>query len=147
MEDSDGRRTDYVYDPVGRLAGIWAPTGDLIRFLYDAGGRLAEKLFPSGGNTQYVYNADNTLSQVKTRFGQTDATVLSKHDYTYDGVGNRQTHIELINGTTTPYKYVYDPLDRLIEVRDNTSNALIESYGFDSLGNRMLKADTSTTTP
>ncbi|MFZ5590186.1 MAG: hypothetical protein ACOY4M_11245, partial [Pseudomonadota bacterium] len=25
VEDSDGHRTDYLYDGVGRLIGIWAP--------------------------------------------------------------------------------------------------------------------------
>jgi hypothetical protein len=47
-------------------------------------------------------------------------TLLSQHDYTYDGAGNRDTHTELIAGTTTPYKYIYDPLNRLTEVRNNT---------------------------
>jgi len=133
MEDSEGRRTDYIYDAIGRLAQIWAPTGDLIRFLYDAGGRLTEKVLANGVSTRYGYNPDNTLSQVVNRHAD---TLLSQHDYTYDGVGNRQTHAELIAGTTTPYKYVYDPLNRLSEVRNNTTNALIESYAFDPLGNR-----------
>ncbi len=29
MQDSDGNRTDYQYDPVGRLTGIWAPNNQL----------------------------------------------------------------------------------------------------------------------
>ena len=99
---------------------------------------MTEKVLGNGASTRYGYNADNTLSQVLNR--HTD-TLLSQHDYTYDGVGNRQTHIELIAGTTTPYKYVYDPLNRLAEVRNNTTNALIESYAFDPLGNRTQKTD------
>jgi len=112
---------------------------------YDPGGRLTEKWFPNGVNTQYRYNPDNTLRQLKSRAGFSDATVLSQNDYTYDGVGNRLTHIEKIGASTTAYKYVYDPLDRLLEVRDNVTTALKEAYTYDSLGNRLTKTDGATT--
>ena len=46
MQDSDGNRTDYLYDGVGRLIGIWAPNFDYLAFSHDAGGRLTEK--PAG---------------------------------------------------------------------------------------------------
>ncbi len=32
LQDSDGGRTDYVYEPVGRLAAVWAPNGDAVTF-------------------------------------------------------------------------------------------------------------------
>jgi YD repeat-containing protein len=35
MTDSDGNRTTYLYDGVGRLTGLRAPTGDLTAFAYD----------------------------------------------------------------------------------------------------------------
>src|SRR5262249_14794751 len=107
-------------------------------FSYDAGGRPVEKNFPSGATTRYTWNADNTLANVTNLFS---TTTISQHDYTYDAVSNRVTHQELVNGTTTPYKHVYDTLSRLIEVRNNTTNALIESYGYDVLNNRTSKTD------
>lgn len=143
MQDSDGNRTDYEYDPVGRLTGIWAPNNDYTAFAYDDGGRLKEKWFPNGVNTQYSYNADNTLQQVINRHGS--GTIISQHDYTYDGVGNRATHNELIGGATTPYKYVYDELTRLTEVRNNTTDNLLEGYAYDPLGNRRTKTSGGTT--
>lgn len=142
LTDGEGKRTDYLYDPVGRLTGIWAPNLDYVGYNYDPAGRLTEKWLPNGVNTRYQYNPDNTLVQVTNRV---NGTVLSQHDYTYDGVGNRMTHIELINGTTTPYKYLYDELNRLKEVRNNTTNALIESYSNDPLGNRTTKIAGATT--
>jgi YD repeat-containing protein len=46
MQDSDGNRTDYDYDPIGRLTGIFAPNNDYTAFAYDDAGRLIEKWFP-----------------------------------------------------------------------------------------------------
>ena len=123
------------YDPTGRLTGIWAPNNDYTAFAYDDAGRLIEKWFPNGVNTQYSYNRDNTLQKIINRHGA--GITISQHDYLYDGVGNRITHSELINGTTTPNKYVYDNLNRLTEVRNNDTNALIESYSFGAVGNRI----------
>jgi RHS repeat-associated protein len=146
MQDSHGNRTDYDYDPVGRLTGIWSPRGDLVSFLYDAGGRLVQKWFPNGITTQYTWNADNTLARVQNRAGTGATTIVSQHDYTYDGVGNRRTHTERVGATTTPHRYVYDALDRLIEVRNNTSSALLARYAYDPLGNRITKSDGVSTT-
>src|SRR5689334_17771942 len=67
--DSDGNRTDYDYDPTGRLTGIWASNNDYTAFAYDDAGRLIEKWFPNGVNTQYTYNRDNTLKQLVNRHG------------------------------------------------------------------------------
>lgn len=137
------RVTDYIYDPVGRLTGIWAPSNDLISYAYDRGGRLTEKWLPNGANTRYIYNADNTVQQIINR--NRSGAIISQHDYTYDAGGNRLTHLERIAGTTTPYRYVYDELARLTEVRNNSTNALIEGYGYDPLGNRKTKTDGTTT--
>jgi len=141
FEDSQGHRTDYAYDPVGRLTGLWAPNGDLVSFLYDAGGRLIQKWFPNGVATQYTWNPDNTLAQVLNLSG--DTTLVSQHDYTYDGVGNRATYTEQGALTLAPSRYVYDALNRLVEVRGNTSGALLESYTYDVLGNRTSKTDST----
>jgi RHS repeat-associated protein len=135
MQDSDGNRTYYNYDPTGRLTHIWAPNNDTVTFAYDEGGRLKEKWLPNGVNTQYTNNADNTLAQLINRHGS--GSIISQHDYSYDGLGNRLTHIENIAGSTTPYKYVYDELNRLTEVRNNNTNALIENYSYGAVGNRI----------
>jgi RHS repeat-associated protein len=143
MKDSEGGFTDYLYDPVGRLSGIWAPNGDRVSYVYDAGGRLTEKWFPNGVNTRYTYNSDNTLKQLVNR--SQSNTIISQHDYTYDAVGNRLTHNEVVGTITTPYKYVYDELSRLIETRNNDTNALIEAVTYDVLGNRKTKTDGTNT--
>ncbi len=42
--------------------------------------------------------------------------------------------------------YGYDALDRLTEVRDGASNALLESHTYDPFGNRSAKAAAGATT-
>ena len=125
MEDVEGNRTDYEYDPTGRLTNIWAPNHESVAFMYDNGGRLVEKWFPNGVNAQYTYNADNTLQKLTNRHGS--GPIISQHDNAYDGVGNRNSHTELINGTTNPYTYGYDALNRLTTVTNAQSGA-VESY-------------------
>jgi RHS repeat-associated protein len=143
MLDSDNNETDYLYDPVGRLSGIWAPNLDYVSFNYDNGGRLTEKWFPNGVDTQYNWNADNTLASLTNKMS---STVISSHIYTYDVLGNRQTNTETVNGVATPYKYVYDELNRLTEVRNNSTSALIESTSYDPLNNRLAKSNGVTVT-
>jgi RHS repeat-associated protein len=136
MSDSDGNRTDYEYDPVGRLSGILAPNEDYVSFSYDPGGRLTEKWFPNGVNTRYTYNADNTLAQVVNRTSA--SSIISQHDYQYDGVGNRMAHTEQIGGATTSYTYLYDELNRLVQVGNGNADQQ-ENYGYDPLGNRTTR--------
>jgi len=140
LQDNAGRQTNYLYDPLGRLSGVWAPNGDRVSLIYDAGGRLIQKLFPNGVSTHYSWNADNTLSRVLSAAA---AGWVSQHDYTYDGVGNRQTHSEWIAWTSaTPYQYGYDALNRLVQVNNGSAT---ESYTYDALGNRLTKTDAAGT--
>ena len=61
----------------------------------------------------------------KNRLAYSDANLISQHDYTHDGIGNRQTHAEKVGATTTTtYKYVYDELNRLTEIRNNSPSTL-----------------------
>ena len=124
MVDSDGNRTDYLYDPVGRLSGVWAANDDFITFVYDAGGRLSEKWFPNGVNTQYTWNPDNTLAQIKNRANYNDSNLISRHDFTYNDVGQRNTAQDKLGVTLSP-----------------ASN---EAYSYDPIGNRSSKSDGTT---
>jgi RHS repeat-associated protein len=141
--DDQDRWTRYLYDPVGRLAGVWAHNDDLAAFLYDAAGRLQEKWFLSGVNSRYEYRPDGSLSRVVNR--APGGTVVSQHDYTYDAAGNRETHVEQIGGVSRTYRYVYDALDRLREVRDDADGGLIEGYGYDEFDNRVTRTNAAGT--
>lgn len=139
MRDDEGNITRSLYDPVGRLAGIWAPNGALASFSYDAGGRLTERWFENGVGARYAYNPDDTLKSLLNR--RSDGSTISRHDYTYDAAGNRDTYIENINGAVRERRYVYDLLDRLSEVRDNATDTALVSYTYDKYNNRVTETD------
>jgi RHS repeat-associated protein len=144
LQDSEGNTTNYLYDSVGRLTGIYAPNLDYIAFDYDAGGRLISKHFtggfPRSVNTAYSYNEDNSIQGI----ANTDylGNKITQNTYTYDGVGNRKQNQEQIGANTSnliTYNYQYDNLNRLIQV-DNGNPAQLENYTYDPLGNRLSKS-------
>jgi RHS repeat-associated protein len=126
LQDNEGRRTDYLYDPVGRLIGIWAPNNDYIAYSHDAGGRLIEKWYPNGVNSQLAWNPDDSLAQLKNRVAYDDAHVISRHDYTYSGLGQRQSLLEKVGTLAQP--------------------AQDEAYGYDAWDNRVSQSKAGQTT-
>ena len=130
--DSHGNATNYLYDAVGRLNGIWAPNYGTVGFRMDPGGRIVEKLLPNGVGTRYAYNADSTLSQVINHSNST--TIISQHNYLYDGFGNRRQATDQINGVSQTNTYTYDSLDRLLTAKHGTVT-LDEAYSYDPLNN------------
>lgn len=136
VADSDGKRTDFLYDAASRLTAMLASNGDRVNFVFDAGGRLRETTMPSGYKAQYSYdNADNLTKLVNS----TSQGIISQHDYTYDVSGRRETHVENIAGTTTSYKYVYDNLDRIREVQKEGGATMVEQYAYDYFNNRRTR--------
>ena len=87
-------------------------------------GRLTEKWFPNGINAQYAWNPDNTLARVRNRLNYSDSYILSQHDYSYNGVGQRSQALEKLGVHTPP------PMD--------------EAYAYDPLGNRQSRNDGTT---
>jgi RHS repeat-associated protein len=121
VTDSDGDRTDYLYDGVGRLIGLWAPNYDYIAFAHDAGGRLSEKWLPNGASARYTWNADDTLATL-TNYSASN-TELTSHQYAYDSLGRRYRHTETLDALGTKYlQYGYDALSRLTEVKSCSSD-------------------------
>jgi len=136
VADSDGKRTDFLYDAASRLTAMLAANGDRVNFIFDAGGRLRETSIPNGLKAQYKYDAGNNLLSLKN---STSAGIVSQHDYTYDAVGRRATHLENIAGTSTDYQYSYDNLDRVTDVKKDSGTTLVEQYSYDPYNNRRTR--------
>jgi len=86
--------------------------------LYDNNGNLKQKTAKSGGAvTTYHYDAENKLVRVVT-----NTTTVN---YKYDGLG-RRVEKEVIGGTTTVTRYVYDNEDILLEL--DGSNNIVARY-------------------
>jgi len=165
MQDQNGARTDYLYDPVGNLIGIWGPNFDYLAFTHDAGGRLTEKWDPNGINSQYEWNPDNTLARLANRVAFDDSHTISVHEYDYDALGRRQTATDKAGTLTLPAQndtYAYDALDnrtrktvngvdqyaifdaanQLVELRSGSpTGALAFAFVYDANGNLTMKCE------
>ena len=158
-QHDDGARTDYLYDPVGRLIGIWAPNDDYVVFAHDKAGRLTEKWLPNGITARYEWNADNTLATLTNRVGDTDQLILTRHSYGYNGLGRKQTALDRSGLLTQPalnQSWSYDALDnrvaaaasvalfdaanQLIELRNGSATGtLLSAFVYDANGNLSKK--------
>lgn len=142
MRDSEGGETNYLYDPAGRLMGLWAANYDYIAFGYDKGGRLAERWSPNGVKAEMAYNDDGSLSSIRHVVAGAEK---AKHSYLYDAWGNRKEHAENLAGTELKYGYEYDELNRLVKAQytQGTTTALLGQYRYDILNNRTRTTDAS----
>ncbi|MDP2834456.1 MAG: RHS repeat-associated core domain-containing protein [Pseudomonadota bacterium] len=136
-EDSDGHRSDYLYDAVGRLTGIWAPNYDYVAFSHDKAGRPVQKWLPNGDTADYSWNADGSLSEVDNLVG---GARISRHTYTYDGYGRRQEETSIQAGyspATLKWRHQYDELDRLVNVEVDPGSGYqgYQSWRHDVRGN------------
>lgn len=105
--------------PSGQLTSLWSPDGEQLSFAYDAGGRLLERRFGNGAGSRFSWNADGSLARRQNLASAT--TLVSQHDYAYDGLG------------------------RLSEARNGVSGALLGGYSYDLLGNRLSRSTVSAT--
>jgi hypothetical protein len=68
---------------------------------------LGQAIQVNSANTRYRYNRDNTVAKIVNRAGS--GTLISQHDYTYVGFGNRDTHGELIRTVTKNFNCWHCP--------------------------------------
>ena len=117
MVDGEGGETNYLYDAVGRLSGIWGPgsvpgaSGDYVRFEWDPAGRLTQKQFSNGVRTYYTSHSDGSLAQVQSVSNANFQ--MSQFQYGYDGFGARTTRQDQIGTYVTQWRFDYDGLNRL----------------------------------
>jgi len=117
----------YGYDAQGRLTMETKTNGDTLAYGYDARGNRTS-VTTSEGTTTYTYDVLDRLSTVSDAAGTTD--------YTYDAVGSLAS-TTYPNGVSTAY--VYDDLNRLVQMTNTSPSGLISSYTYTlgAAGNRL----------
>jgi RHS repeat-associated protein len=104
-------------DVDGLLVAYQETGGASFAAVYDGLGRVVEQHLPWGGQRSYTWNEDGTLAQAVLG----DGTVLQ---HTYDPVG-RLVRRQVVppagggQGWSLWQTYAYDPLDRVVEARDD----------------------------
>ncbi len=139
MRTQDGFTENYVYDPLGRLAGLKDANGaSIVSYSYDAVGRVSRIDNANGTSTAYQYDvAGNVTSVVNTG---ANSSILSSFAYTYSLNGLVQS-MTTLDGTTT---YGYDASGQLVSVQ--LPGGRIIAYQYDASGNRISVKDSGTTT-
>jgi RHS repeat-associated protein len=120
----------FNYDPVGNRTNsnqngtsIFNTANQLLEdanftYQYDNNGNQITKTAKIGGTlTQYEYDAENKLVRV--------VSPTNTVNYRYDGLG-RRVEKEVIAGSTTVVKYVYDNEDILLEL--DGANQIVARY-------------------
>jgi RHS repeat-associated protein len=123
-------RTEYTYDPLGRLEEVRAVRCNgaalnpayITRYDYNKVGSVETITYPNGFHSVYEYNALNRLT-VLTHYlsAQPGAMMLSRYEYMYYADGMRATAKETLwNKDTESYDYrevqwKYDNLNRVTE--------------------------------
>ena len=137
MVDQSGFASSYGYDAVGRLAQVMDAAGRTnISYSYDIIGRLVRKALGNGVTTTYGYAGNGLLQSLVNQTA--GGSVLSRFDYTYDGVG-RIVSMTTLAGTFT---YTYDANDQLTAVTAPGGRTI--TYQYDLAGNRTAVVDGGT---
>jgi RHS repeat-associated protein len=131
-------QTEYVYDELNRLTHLTSPSMQTVTFDYDALGRRVQMSLPNGVTTSYTYDA---ASQLLSLVHQLGANTMNSFAYTYDNVGNRTTLTQIRSAVAaaSPLHYVYDDLNRLMQATHPLSTNPLESFDYDTVGNRELR--------
>jgi len=114
LSSLDSENATYEYYPDGKLKKLTYPKlndGSLL-------------------TTEYAYNAIGRLVSVTNK---KNSMVLSEYSYTYDANGN----IITVQEDSTVKTYVYDKLNRLIEIQPEAGNSTNTIYTYDLRGNRL----------
>jgi RHS repeat-associated protein len=126
----------------GEQQGVGGPSvSGLDSLTHDAWGRVTAITHRKNGalltSATYAFDPDgNITANAETRVFDAATTRLTQRagtSYRYDRAGN----LDSVTSGSPAWKYVYDALDRLIEVRQN--GTLIARYAYDVLGRRIVK--------
>lgn len=147
--DANGNRTEFVYDPHGRLVEATDARGSTSRFTYDASGNPVTVENPLGGVTEFTYDAyGNVRSSADPSGARTffDYDPLSRLvSVTYPDGSRTSTDYDCCRITaTTDQKmrqtdYLYDELGRLESVADPSGG--VTSFAYDFVGNLTAVTD------
>jgi RHS repeat-associated protein len=132
MADNYGATTSYAYDAEDRVTSITTPWGQPITQSYDAAGRPLRLAYPNGLDADLSFESGTgRLAGILHRAGSL-ATPIAQFLHSYDARGDLATLTERSKAKS----FVYDKIERLIDVMQTSVATPVESYAYDTEGNR-----------
>lgn len=130
--DGNGNITIYTYDSLNNVIKKKDSLNRETTYEYDNNNNLLKETNYLGDSKIYTYNIYDQLVCKKDELGQ----ITEKLEYDLNG---RQTKsIDALENATT---YVYDKMDRVIEIIDPADH--IEKKSYDAIGNQIKKVDSN----
>jgi RHS repeat-associated protein len=161
----------YVYAVNGQLRKIVYPDNAEVDYLYDGQGRVTEvgaktatgarqvlitdvSYYPFGPPSAWRYGSATGRLLIRTLNRNYQPGIVQDAaagglnvGYEFDAVGNLK-RLRDGNQSEPPQRaFGYDGLNRLIEARDGSTNAVLQGYGYDPTGNRTSATVNGMTTP
>lgn len=131
--DENGNRTEYEYDGAGRMIRTIDGLGNETTFAYDANGNQIS-LTDANGNTM-LFNYDALGRLIKTTFP--DGTIsTTAYAPARDDIKRKLSETDQAGKSTL---YDYDALGRLTRITDAMGNII--TYTYDAVGNRVAQTD------
>ncbi|HET6498800.1 MAG TPA: RHS repeat-associated core domain-containing protein, partial [Coriobacteriia bacterium] len=105
--------------------------------------------YPFGPAWWWTYGNGRKLTHSRTPSGRPGYVEDSRagglsEGYWFDAAGNLDSLRNASQADPPKRKYTYDGLDRLTEVRDGASNALLQGYGYNATGDRTTDTNGAT---
>ncbi|MFZ2754483.1 MAG: RHS repeat-associated core domain-containing protein, partial [Lysobacteraceae bacterium] len=148
MTYPDGAVIDYTRDALGRatVVGVTSPGGTRQVLLSSA------TYYPFGPVQQWTYGNGRVMSRTLNQNYQPGIVQVNSSGgisvgYEFDELGNLK---KLRNGNQNdpPQRlFGYDGLNRLLDAKDGTTDAVLQAYAYDKTGNRTSATVGTTTTP
>ncbi|MGD2063182.1 MAG: hypothetical protein PVF51_06320, partial [Nitrospirota bacterium] len=131
---ADGAVTDYDYDPLGNLTALHLPEGNTITYTYDAGRRLERITDDLGNYIHYTYDSES--HRTKEEVFDAGGVLQRYEDYAYDDPADPTDDPDLLWKTTHPdattVTNAYDPVGNRTATRNENGDAT--TYDYDALG-------------
>lgn len=135
----------WTFDALGRPVTETNALGSFV-YTYDGfAARPASVEYPNGQTTTFSYLSTTEDHRLETiHHKDASGATLSKHDYTYDFVGNLLTWRQQSGSEATIWRYSYDAIDQVtaaIRETTDTPPTILKRhlFAYDPAGNRLFE--------
>ncbi len=129
MEDFDGGTLSIAYNSMGKPEKLTDKEGRAVKRSYNEMGKLSEEISAGGAAARFTYDKNSRLARAEIRKGAKEEEAASVVSYAYDPVGNLlKTQAGDGKEVLSETSYVYDALNRVIQVIDPAGGKTVYAY-------------------
>ena len=129
MEDFDEGTLSITYNALGKPEKLTDKEGRAVKRFYNEMGKLSEEISPGGAATRFTYDKNSRLVRAEIRKGAKEEEAASVVSYAYDPAGNLlKTQAGNGKEVLSETSYVYDALNRVIQVIDPAGGKTVYAY-------------------